>query len=137
MPPAEGFWRFAVEQQEAELGIELLLGKPVEPARQGMVTLCSVVDYQKGVALPCEALRGQGFDDGAQVCRRQKASDPFPVAGRVAVDRPAEFEREPGLTGSGAPDQGVDRDVGLVVEPGLKLGEEVVTADQRQFAGFG
>jgi len=31
----------------------------------------------------------------------------------------------------------VDRDVGLVVEPRLKLGEKVLAADQRQSAGLG
>ncbi len=137
MPPAEGLRRFAVQQQEAELGVELLVGEAVKPAREGLMTLGGVVDDQKGSALPGEAVRGERFDDRAQICRRQKAGDPFAFAGRVAVDRPAEFDREPRLAGSGAPDQPIDRDIGLVVEPRLKLGEKVLAADQRQSAGLG
>jgi hypothetical protein len=52
VPPAEGLGRFAVEQQDAQLGVELFLGKPIEPARQGLVTLRSVVDDQQGFAFP-------------------------------------------------------------------------------------
>ncbi len=101
------------------------------------MTLGGVVDDQKGLVIPGEAVRGEGFDDRAQICRRQKARDPFACSGRVAVDRLTEFDREPRLAGSGAPDQPIDRDVGLVVEPQLKVGEKVLAADQRQSPGLG
>jgi hypothetical protein len=60
-------------------------------------------------------VRGKRFDDRTQICRGQKAGNPFAFAGRVAVDRPAELDRDPRLAGSGAPDQGVNRNISLVV----------------------
>jgi len=101
------------------------------------VTLGSIVDDQKCSVLPSEAARGQRLDNGAQVPGRQKACDPLTFAVRVGVDRPTELKGNAGLSRPRATNQRVDRNVNLIIEPRLKLGEEIVTADQRKFSGLG
>lgn len=86
---------------------------------------------------PFKPMHGQSFDDGAQIARGQKAGDPFAFGARVIVDYATKFERETGLAGPGPPDQRVDQDIGVVTEPGVELGKDVLAPNQRQFAGLG
>src|SRR5208282_1988628 len=136
VPPTKALRGFTVKQEHSELRVELLLRRePVEPTRQDLLALRGVVDDQKCLSLPREAVCREGFDHSAQVAGRQKARDPFPLAAGVAVDCLAQPYGEPGLAASRRSDQHVDRNVYLFIKPCPKLDEEILTADQRQLPG--
>jgi hypothetical protein len=82
-------------------------------------------------------VRNERFNNGAEVPGRQKAGDPLVFATRVAVDRSTELKGEAGLASPRWTDERMNRNVSLVIEPRLKLGEEIFAADQRQVPRFG